>query len=278
MATQAKHDGPSMLLAAAVPTVGTGRPDWGAAMQAELAELEDRRERWLFALGCVRSIAFRLPPPGSRRRVTVTAVVAGAASLAIVVAALARYPGLVAGTGTWISLGVFVGVILIYITGVARLGSRLTNNAPLRTVAVPCALIASSWLAVGLGASQGWSPAVSTALMAITPITSVAVGWVATTRSGSGRTGVGYVGIAAFFAGFTLFLLWAGEAVAAAGRPYDPGLLRDFRSSGASDLGTYAVSDSLGAGMMLLLLVPLVSLAGGLLGAAVASKQKKLRA
>ena len=74
-----------------------------------------------------------------------------------------------------------------------------------------------------------------------------------------------------------LFLLWAGETVVFAGRPYDAGLLSDFRASGARDLATYAVSDSLGSGMMLLLLVPLVSLVSGAAGAAVGSRARASR-
>ena len=69
-----------------------------------------------------------------------------------------------------------------------------------------------------------------------------------------------------------MFLLWAGEAVVAAGRPYDAGLLRDFATSGAPDLATYAVNESLGTGIMLLVLVPLVSVATGFVGAAAARR------
>jgi hypothetical protein len=81
------------------------------------------------------------------------------------------------------------------------------------------------------------------------------------------------VGLASLLAGFLLFLLWTGQTVASAGRPYDAGLRADFRSSGARDLATYAVNDSLGSGMMLLLLVPLVSLTAGLAGAVVATRR-----
>jgi hypothetical protein len=81
------------------------------------------------------------------------------------------------------------------------------------------------------------------------------------------------VGLASLLAGFLLFLLWTGQTVASAGRPYDAGLRADFRSSGARDLATYAVNDSLGSGMMLLLLVPLVSLTAGLAGAVVVTRR-----
>lgn len=47
-------------------------------------------------------------------------------------------------------------------------------------------------------------------------------------------------------------------------------MVRDFGTSAAPDLAAYAVSDSLGSGMMLLLLVPLVSLIAGAAGAMMA--------
>ena len=86
------------------------------------------------------------------------------------------------------------------------------------------------------------------------------------------------MGLASLLAGVGLFFLWAAETVTFAWRPYDAGMVRDFRASGAPDLATYAVSDSLGADMMLLLLVPLVSLAAGIAGAAVAARRRRARA
>ena len=68
--------------------------------------------------------------------------------------------------------------------------------------------------------------------------------------------------------GLVLFVVWVGETVVTGGRPYDPGLLRDFATSGSPDLATYAVNDNLGAAMGLLLLVPLLTTALGYAGAA----------
>ena len=96
------------------------------------------------------------------------------------------------------------------------------------------------------------------------------LGCLATARAGSRRAAVHCISLTAVIAGFTLFLLWAGWTVIAAGRPYDPGQLRDFRTSGFADLATYAVNDDLGTAMMLLVVVPLISGLSGLAGAAVA--------
>ena len=68
-------------------------------------------------------------------------------------------------------------------------------------------------------------------------------------------------------AGLTVFISWVTVTYADAGRPYDAGLVRDFHASGAHDLATYAISDDLGSGLVMLLVVPTVALALGSLSA-----------
>jgi hypothetical protein len=72
-------DGPGRLLAAAAATLPAGRRDWGEAMAAELAQVQERGARWRFAAGCARAAVF--PPGGSRVAVGVAGV-AVAATLA----------------------------------------------------------------------------------------------------------------------------------------------------------------------------------------------------
>jgi hypothetical protein len=60
-----------------------------------------------------------------------------------------------------------------------------------------------------------------------------------------------------------------------AGGPYDSGLVRDFHKSGAPDLATYAISDDLGSGLVLLLMVPTVALALGSLSARLAAATRR---
>jgi hypothetical protein len=50
-------DLPARLLATAVRVMPAGRRDWGHAMQAELAAIDERPERRSFARGCVRAAA-----------------------------------------------------------------------------------------------------------------------------------------------------------------------------------------------------------------------------
>jgi hypothetical protein len=274
MPSRERRDLARALLAAGVLTLGAGRPDWGRAMMAELGQLEGLRTRWVFALGCVRSIAFTMPPAGLQRVVAGGSVLAAACSAGVVAVALVRYPDLVSGARAWVSVAAFIALLVTYVVAAATFAPRVDGRRLLLNVAVAGAAIAASWMAVGLVASLGGPKPVSVMLLSLAPLVAVAIGWHATASSGSSRVGLACVGLAAVIAGYALFLLWAGEAVAAAGRPYDAGLLRDFRTSGASDLATYAVSDSLGTGMMLLLMVPLVTLAGGLVGAAAAGTTK----
>ena len=52
--------------------------------------------------------------------------------------------------------------------------------------------------------------------------------------------------------GLTVFIVWMVATYSNDGRPYDAGLVADFHKSGAPDLATYAVSDNLGSGLVLL--------------------------
>jgi hypothetical protein len=270
-----RRDLPRVVLGASVLVFGASRPEWGRAMLGELAQVSGTRPRWAFALGCIRSVAFGMPAPGAQRAVLVGAWAGATASVAVVVTALVRYPGIVTGARTWLVIGVFLALLLAYLLTAAQLGARLVDYQLLVTAAIAGAAIAASWLAMGLIASLDAPPALSLALIGIGPLAAAAIGWIATRRSGSSRAGFTCVGLAALLAGFALFLLWAGETVVTAGRPYDAGLLRDFTTSGVSDLATYAVSDSLGTGMMLLVLVPLMSLSCGLIGAATALRSMR---
>jgi hypothetical protein len=69
--------------------------------------------------------------------------------------------------------------------------------------------------------------------------------------------------------GLVVFIVWVAATYLGDGRPYDPALVRDFHRSGAHDLATYAVSDDLGSGLFLLVVIPVVALALGSLGARV---------
>jgi hypothetical protein len=83
-------DGPAWLLAAAAATLPADRRDWGAAMAAELAQVQDRAARWRFAAGCARAAV--LPPGGNRAAVGVAGALAVAAVAAAALATGAALP------------------------------------------------------------------------------------------------------------------------------------------------------------------------------------------
>jgi hypothetical protein len=53
-------DGPGWLLAAAAATLPGGRRDRGAAMAAELAQVQGSAARWRFAAGCLAATSYYL--------------------------------------------------------------------------------------------------------------------------------------------------------------------------------------------------------------------------
>jgi hypothetical protein len=101
------------------------------------------------------------------------------------------------------------------------------------------------------------------------PLMSVAVGMIAT-RRGSRASGLRTAVVAAVVASLVVFLVLAADTSITDGRPYDAGQLQDFASSGYPDLATYAVSDSLGTAMVLLLFMSVANAVLGAVGAALA--------
>lgn len=79
--------------------------------------------------------------------------VAGLLSVAVVVAALIRYPALVTGVGTWVTIGFFCFVIVGYLVAAAGLASRLAPTTLSTAVVVAGLAISGSWMLVGLSAS-----------------------------------------------------------------------------------------------------------------------------
>jgi hypothetical protein len=123
-------DGPARLLAVATAALPADRRDWGAAMAAELAQVEDRRARWRFATGCARAAV--LPPGGDRAAVGLAGALAAAA-----VAATLLATGAVLPAGRVFGL-VFVGLLGGLATLAAARSRRLRGPGP-------------GWVITGLG-------------------------------------------------------------------------------------------------------------------------------
>ena len=83
-------DGPALLLAAAAATLPEDRREWGAAMAAELAQMQGGPARWRFALGGARTAVF--PPRGNPAAARVAGVLAVAAVVATALVTGAAVP------------------------------------------------------------------------------------------------------------------------------------------------------------------------------------------
>ena len=267
-------DGPERLLLAAAAVLPADRADWGQAMAAELAHVSGRSQRWRFALGCARA-SLLVPvrePAGHRLVLAVSAAAAAAAGLVVV--ALVRHPGLIVGPRTWIELAVFAAVLAAYPAATAVVVRRTPRTPRARAgVALPGPVaVAAVWMAIGVTAAARTPQYFGVGLVVAVVVFPVSVGACEAWRGRGAPAGRSAAALCALGAGLLVFLAWVAEAVFADGRPYDTGLLRDFRTSGARDLATYALSDNLGAAMGLLVLVPLLAFGFGAIGAGVAAR------
>jgi hypothetical protein len=245
-------------------------------MLGEFDHIQGRWARWRFSLGCAWAtgrIRVQSPEPGGGG---LRAVILGCAlvSVALVGFGLVQYPGLRSEPNFWGAMIVFLLTLLTY----AMLAVLLARGASHQSVAAR-----RFGLLGGLAVGTGW-------LLGIAP-PAVLKGWVflpllialagpavvaglAGYRTRDLRTATLTSLWSGLVAGLTVFIVWATTTYTNAGRPYDDGLLRDFHTSGAHDLATYAVGDSLGSGLVLLLLIPFVALALGTLGARLLTRAK----
>jgi hypothetical protein len=237
-------------------------------MWGELAHVEGFGARWRFTWGCL--VAVLVPPDrlhASGRRVLRLIAVGAAGAGALVTVALVRYPGLRTGPRTWLALLVFLGVLAGYLAiGWLVLSATSRDGTSSRMALVSAAVTAAWWLLVVAAAVL--PPVVHAGLVALGGIalTPLAAG-ILTARSTSSRTAArGSALLTGLMSGLMVFLVWVGQTVVTGGRPYDVGQVRDFHTSSAPDLATYAVNDNLGAAMVMLVLVPLVVTCLGLLG------------
>jgi hypothetical protein len=263
-----------VLLSSVVRLLPDDRSDWGRAMLAELDQIDGRRYRWRFVLGCTRATLFLPHRPGTSARTVVESVLAATVGcIGLVAYGFTRYPGLRTDSAAAAVLAFVVTMVGYAVVGVVVARRLDRRPAVARTGMLGGLAIAVLCLLVGAASTEGTAPYVGISLMLTIPVVGVAVG-VAGARRGQ-TAGRDAAFLSAVVAGLVVFLVWAGDSVLAAGRPYGPGLTRDFASSGSPDLATYAVNDSLGTAMMLLLVIPLVTATVGCAAAAIATAHRR---
>ena len=261
------------LLAFAVAGLPPNRIDWAQAMLAELDQLAERRERWRFSLGCAwAAVRIRLlsrEPGGALLRLVVFGCAAMA--LGLVGYGLVRYPGLRSEANFWGAMVVFLVTLLAY-GALTVLLSRGATQGP----AVARRYGLGGGVTVGAGWLLGIAPPALKELvfvpLLIALVGPAVVAVVAGRRARNARTGTLAALWSGLVGGLIVFIVWVTVTYANAGGPYDAGLVRDFHESGAHDLSTYAVSDDLGSGLVLLLMIPTVALALGSLSARVSAR------
>jgi hypothetical protein len=267
-------DLPQRLLAASVALLAADRAEWGQAMVGELDRLTVPGERWRFVLGCARTTLLLPPRRGAPGRLIVTVLASAAvACVGLVGYGLVRYPGVMTGARSWVAIAAFLAVLGGYSATANIIVRRMDRPAldAVRVALIGAAVIAALWIVVGVTASFSGSDYVATLLLAL-PIASLSVGALGTWRGRTASTGRQAAVLSALGAGLLVFLVWVGDTVLTGGRPYDAGMVRDFHSSEARDLATYAVNDNLGSAMMLLLLVPMVTAFFSLTGVAITAR------
>jgi hypothetical protein len=266
---EAGRDRAQLVLEFAVKGLPADRVDWAQAMLVEFDQVEGWRKRWQFSLGCAWAavlIRVQSPEPGGA---LLRAVILGCAAIAIALVGygLVHYPGLRSEPNVWGAMIVFLATLLIYIALAVVLSRGVTQGS----LAARRYGLAGG-LAVGVGWLLGIAPPSALKGWVFLPLVIALLGpavvaFVAGRRAHNSRTGTFAALWSGLVGGLTVFIVWVTVTYTDAGGPYDAGLVRDFHTSGARDLATYAVGDNLGSGLVLLLMIPTVALALGSLTA-----------
>jgi hypothetical protein len=242
-------------------------------MRNELDHVHGVQARWRFGLGCVRAAGliqaraiFGRPAHGAgHERALVFAGIAAALTLAGY--GLVHYPGLRSGYNVWASAVALLALLVGYAGITLVLSHSQTGEARIaRRYGVAGGLaVGAAWFVIFSPTDllKGWVM-IPLAFVLLGPACIAALAGRSARDAGTGTRAALWSGIVG---GLVVFVVWVTATFLRNGRPYDPGLLRDFHRSGAPDLATYAVSENLGSGLVLLLIVPVVAVALGSLTA-----------
>ncbi len=242
-------------------------------MRNELDQVAGRKARWGFSLGCawaalrIRSLQTLTSRERGGEGLRFVVFSGITAAIALVTYGLTHYPGLRSGHGTWAAVIAFLSLMAVYAASALALSrGKTTHVTRARRYGVIGGLaIGSLWLIVltPVGPLKAWV-ALPLAVALLGPACIAAL---AGRTSPDAKTGTRAALWSGIVAGLLTFIVWVTTTYLHDGRPYDPGLIRDFHNSHSPNLTTYAVSDNLGSGLVLLLLIPTIALALGSLTA-----------
>jgi len=252
-----RDDLSARLLGWAVGLLATERAEWGQAMIGELDRIDTRAKRWRFAVGCVGG-ALLLPPWGRAAAVVGVFAAASAGCVGLYAYALIRYPGLARYGAAW----VFLAILLAVLVGYTLAGSVLVRRpGVVRRGLVGGLFILVAWLVLdGVTGPPNVAPA-APLLMFVAPLLVGAGGvW----RGGGALIGRRIALLAGLCASLGLFLIGAVAVIATGAGPYTPGKITE---AGTTNVTTYVVSDGLGNGVILMLVIPLATAMIGWAGA-----------
>lgn len=272
------QDRAAALLALAAGSLPAAYGDWGRAMQAELDQVRGVGARRRFSLGCIWAAGliharatFGRPARGTTSMRSLVFAGIGAAVI-LAVYGLVHYPGLRSGDGAWVSVPAFLVLLLGYAAITVALSSDPTAQAGVaRRYGLGGGLaLGAAWFVIFSPGDllKGWV----IVPLAVAMLGPACIAALAGRSARDARTGTQAALWSGLVGGLLVFVIWVTATYLRDGRPYDPGLIRDFHRSGAPDLATFAVSDDLGSGLVLLLIVPTVALALGSLSARLAAR------
>ncbi len=192
-----------------------------------------------------------------------------AASLGSVAVGLARYPGLRDSAATWPVIGVCVALLVGY-GGLAIPLSRragIDATAGRRVGLLTGLATGASWF--GVWQSISFLPIFAAVLAPVGAAT-----WLAWTRR-SMAAGI-WAGLwGGLFGGLVFFIGVSVASYLSDGRPYDPSVTAEYHRSGAPNLATYAVGDNLSGAIVMLLVLPVLAIGFGALGAWLATHPER---
>jgi hypothetical protein len=246
---------------------GPERGAWIDAMVAESFMIDDPRERRRFTRGCARAALAAPAGPDSTPLVPRAAVglsVAAAAGLAAF--GLVHYPGLRQGPA-WIAyVSVFVVGLLLYLVAGAQTAKWGTTSSHRAGVVAAAPAVACAWYAASSNGAATFAVAMVCVLLP-----GLAAVW-SVRRHGTAGAGIAAAAVGALITGLLFFVGYVTTTYARGSGTPTGVVLSEFTRSGMHNFRAWSIGDNLGGACFMLLFVPLLGTAVGLLAVRITAK------